>query len=117
LLDLLEFEDYLKTKSKFIKYYPIVDQIKDQKQTLKRLDSTIYHRNLDFRIIFRWKFAYTAILNEYVRPRLSSFKWENIKENLTRYKEYHLIYLKELNHYSNKQEKQRARVRISFIRF
>jgi hypothetical protein len=60
--------------------------------------------------MFRWKFAYEAIVNECVRPRLASFKWETIKENIARYKEYHEIYFQQLNHHFTKQHKKRIQV-------
>ena len=65
----------------------------------------------------RWKFAYTVILNENIRPRLSSFKWENIKETIDRSKEYHKIYSDQLNHTLIKQHHHRAKVRISSSTF
>jgi hypothetical protein len=41
-----------------------------------------------------------------------SFKWENIKENILRYKEYHQLYFQELNHNSSKKDEQRGQVNI-----
>lgn len=72
-----------------------------------------YHEILiDEKLSFRrWKFAYSAIVNEYVRPRLATFKWENIKTNLERYKEYRQLYLKFLLRQTNKQENLRSQVR------
>jgi len=67
--------------------------------------------------MFRWKFAYQSIVNEHIRPRLSSFKWENIKENLNRYKEYHQLYFQQLNNHFIKQNKKRIQVRFIFNYF
>ncbi|CAF4275774.1 unnamed protein product, partial [Adineta steineri] len=53
-----------------------------------------------------WKFAYTVILNEQVRPHLASFKWENVKENLNRHKEYHELYFQQLINHSSKPDKR-----------
>jgi len=58
-----------------------------------------------------WKFAFAVILNEQVRPRLAYYKWENIRENLYRRREYQTLYFKELTGEASKQEKQRAQVR------
>jgi vacuolar protein sorting-associated protein 13A/C len=77
LLDLLEFQDYLSTKSRYIKY-----QIKSDKPTKSS------EKN--------WKFAYAAIVNEEVRPRFECYKWENIKAHLDRCREYRKIHLQEL---------------------
>ncbi|CAF1173038.1 unnamed protein product [Adineta ricciae] len=85
LLDLLEYTDYLNMKSKFLKY----DRFNEEKASRRR-----------------WKFAYTVLLHESIRPRLASFKWENMKENLKRYKEYHEIYFKKLIHHANKSDQQ-----------
>lgn len=65
-------------------------------------------------LTFRWRFACQIVLNEFVRPRLASFKWETIKENVRRYKEYQQIYLDQLNHKHIKQHQQRAKV-TSFL--
>ncbi|CAF4298984.1 unnamed protein product, partial [Rotaria sordida] len=62
-----------------------------------------------------WKFAYTAILNEHVRPRLATFKWEVIKENLNRYKEYHEIYFQQLNHNKNDKRAQELEKQIDLF--
>ncbi|CAF1690425.1 unnamed protein product, partial [Adineta ricciae] len=72
-------------KSKFLKY----DRFNEEKASRRR-----------------WKFAYTVLLHESIRPRLASFKWENMKENLKRYKEYHEIYFKKLTHHANKSDQQ-----------
>jgi len=58
----------------------------------------------------RWKFAYAAILHEEVRPRLSSYKWENIKTNLDQFREYHEVYLQVLNGDASKKQQQSAQV-------
>ncbi len=64
-----------------------------------------------FFCFYRWKFAYNVIVNEEVRPRLAYYKWENIKMNLVRCREYHTLHLKELSNQITKEEKQRAKVR------
>ncbi|CAF3740023.1 unnamed protein product, partial [Rotaria sordida] len=91
LLDLLEFQDRLNLKSKYIKYHTMIDNASILKPSLRR-----------------WKFAYAAILHEEVRPRLSSYKWENIKTNLDRLREYHEIYFQILNGDASKKQKQHA---------
>ncbi|CAF4701941.1 unnamed protein product, partial [Rotaria sp. Silwood2] len=65
--------------------------------------------------VLEWKFAYTAILNEHVRLRLATFKWEVIKENLNRYKEYREIYLQELNHHKNEKRAQELEKQIDLF--
>ncbi|CAF4280961.1 unnamed protein product, partial [Adineta steineri] len=96
LLDFLEYEDYLNIKSKHRKYYQMIDDdVQSDKIAVKR-----------------WKFAYTSIVHENVRPRLISFKWENMKENLQRYKEYSEIYYNHLNHQNNKQRQQELEKQI-----
>jgi hypothetical protein len=62
--------------------------------------------------MFRWKFAYESIVNEYVRPHLLSFKWENIKNNVARYKEYRRIYFKQLNQHFIKRHKKKSKVKF-----
>ncbi|CAF4045257.1 unnamed protein product, partial [Adineta steineri] len=89
LLDLLEFEDYLNMKTKYIKYHKILNDTQYKNASLRR-----------------WKFAYTVILNEQVRPHLASFKWENVKENLNRHKEYHELYFQQLINHSSKPDKR-----------
>ncbi|CAF2841774.1 unnamed protein product [Rotaria sp. Silwood2] len=91
LLDLLEFQDHLNLELKYIKYYTMIDNNSTDKLSVRR-----------------WKFAYVAILNEEVRPRLASYKWENIKTNLDRFREYHDIYFQVLTGNASKQQKQRA---------
>ncbi|CAF1433905.1 unnamed protein product, partial [Rotaria sordida] len=98
LLDVLEFQDYLNMKSKYIQYYTILNDNQYERPSLRR-----------------WKFAYTAILNEHVRPRLTAFKWEVIKENLNRYKEYREVYLQELNHHKNEKRVQELEKQIDLF--
>ncbi|CAF1526684.1 unnamed protein product, partial [Rotaria sordida] len=98
LLDVLEFQDYLNMKSKYIQYYTILNDNPYERISLRR-----------------WKFAYTAILNEHVRPRLATFKWEVIKENLNRYKEYHEIYFQQLNHNKNDKRAQELEKQIDLF--
>ncbi|CAF3667368.1 unnamed protein product [Rotaria sp. Silwood1] len=91
LLDLLEFQDYLSTKSKYIKY-----QIKNdiEKKPSRK----------------RWKFAYEAIVNEDVRPRFDCYKWKNIKAHLDRRREYRSIYIQDLLGKVTVEQKQRAQI-------
>ncbi|CAF1248487.1 unnamed protein product [Rotaria sordida] len=91
LLDLFEFQDHLNSQSKFIKYYAMIENDATDKPSLRR-----------------WKFAYTVILNEEVRPRLASYKWENIKANRDRFREYHELYYQELTGNASKTQKQLA---------
>ncbi|CAF1201535.1 unnamed protein product [Rotaria sordida] len=91
LLDLFEFQDHLNSQSKFIKYYAMIENNATDKPSLRR-----------------WKFAYTVILNEEVRPRLASYKWENIKANRDRFREYHELYYQELTGNASKTQKQLA---------
>ncbi|CAF1105334.1 unnamed protein product [Rotaria sp. Silwood1] len=91
LLDLLEFQDHLNLELKYIKYYAMIENNTTDKLTVRR-----------------WKFAYVAILNEEVRPRLASYKWENIKANLDRFREYHDVYYQVLTGDTSKKQKQRA---------
>lgn len=81
-------------KSRYIKYHDLLTIHQEHKLPVRR-----------------WKFAYTAIVNEYVRPRLAAFQWETIKTNLERYKEYRHVYLKVLLHHASRQERKRAQVR------
>ncbi|CAF4190264.1 unnamed protein product [Rotaria sp. Silwood2] len=89
LLDLLEFQDYLSIKSKYIKY-----QIKNdiEKKPSRK----------------RWKFAYEAIVNEDVRPRFDCYKWKNIKTHLDRRREYRSIYIQDLLGRATVEQRQRA---------
>ncbi|CAF4656530.1 unnamed protein product [Rotaria sp. Silwood1] len=91
LLDLLEFQDYLSIKSKYIKY-----QIKNdiEKKPSRK----------------RWKFAYEAIVNEDVRPRFDCYKWKNIKAHLDRRREYRSIYIQDLLGKVTVEQKQRAQI-------
>ncbi|UJR16774.1 hypothetical protein I4U23_003674 [Adineta vaga] len=89
LLDLFEHWDYIKLRSKYIKYYETIET--DQPN------------------IKRWKFAYTAIVNEFVRPHLSYQQWENIRDNLHRRREYHTLYFKKRNGQATKQDKEHLR--------
>jgi len=89
VLDLLEFQDYLSIKSKYIKYQIKKDvQMKSSKKN--------------------WKFAYEAIVNEEIRPRFECYKWENIKAHLDRVREYHKIHFQELTGKLTNEQKQRA---------
>ncbi|CAF4508473.1 unnamed protein product, partial [Rotaria socialis] len=89
LLDLLEFQDYLIVKSKYIKYHMKKDQV--EKSSLKN-----------------WKFAYEAILNEEIRPKFECYKWGNIKAHLDRCREYRAIHFQELTGKLTNEQKQRA---------
>ncbi len=51
------------------------------------------------------------IINEEVRPRLAYYKWENIRMNLDRCREYHTLHFKELSGQITKEEKHRVQVR------
>ena len=61
-------------------------------------------------MFYSWKFAYEAIVNEDIRPRLESYKWENIKAHLDRCKEYRILHLQQLTKKLNNQQKQRIEV-------
>ncbi|UJR10669.1 hypothetical protein I4U23_014864 [Adineta vaga] len=89
VLDLLEFQDYLSVKSKYIKYRGKVNQT----EKLSRQN---------------WKYAYEAIVNEEVRPRFDCYKWENIKAHLARCREYRTIHIQELTGKLTAEKKQRA---------
>ncbi|CAF1170061.1 unnamed protein product [Rotaria sordida] len=91
LLDLLEFQNHLKLESKYIKYYSMIENNTTDKLSVRR-----------------WKFAYVTILNEEVRPRLASYKWETIKTNLERFREYREVYFQVLSGNANNKQKQRA---------
>ncbi|CAF3978777.1 unnamed protein product [Adineta steineri] len=91
LLDLLEFQDQMDLKSKFVKYYAMIGNEAIDKPSLRR-----------------WKFAYTAILHEEIRPRLSSYKWENIKSHRDRVREYHKVYFHLLNGHKSKKQQHHA---------
>lgn len=93
LLDLLEFQDYLSVKSKYIKYH-LKKEI-EEKPTRKN-----------------WKFAYEAIVNEEIRPRFECYKWENIKAHLERCREYRAIHLQELTGKLTTVQKEREEVNI-----
>ncbi|CAF0869350.1 unnamed protein product [Rotaria sordida] len=89
LLDLLEFQDYLIVKSKYIKYQ--IKNDKEEKSSFKK-----------------WKFAYEAIVNEEIRPRFECYKWENIKAHLDRCREYREIHFQELTGKLTNEQKKRA---------
>jgi len=61
-------------------------------------------------MLFSWKFAYEAIVNEEVRPHFECYKWENIKAHLDRCREYRSIHLQELTGKLTNEQKQRAEV-------
>jgi hypothetical protein len=63
-----------------------------------------------FKTIFRWKFAYIAIVTEKIRPRLECYQWKNIKIHIDRCREYRYIYLQELTGKITNEQKQRAEV-------
>ncbi|CAF4001283.1 unnamed protein product, partial [Adineta steineri] len=91
LLDLLEFQDQMDLKSKFVKYYAMIGNEAIDKPSLRR-----------------WKFAYTAILHEEIHPRLSSYKWENIKSHRDRVREYHKVYFHILDGHNSKKQQHHA---------
>lgn len=62
---------------------------------------------------FSWLFAINAVLNEEIRPRYESYKWENIKAHLSRCREYRSIHFQELTGKLNKEQRKRAEVRSS----
>jgi len=66
---------------------------------------------IKFILIFSWKFAYDAIVNEEIRPRFECYKWENIKAHLDRCREYRSIHLQELTGKLTNEQKQRAEVK------
>ncbi|CAF4187784.1 unnamed protein product, partial [Rotaria sp. Silwood2] len=86
ILDLLEFQDHFTAKLKYIKYRP------------KKFDKTIQ----------KWIFAYNAIVEEKIKPRLECYKWENIKKHLERCREYRYIYVQELTGKITNEQKQLA---------
>lgn len=59
-------------------------------------------------LIFSWKFAYEAILNEEIRRKSECYKWENIKAHLDRCREYRSIHLQQLIGKLTKEQNQRA---------
>lgn len=62
--------------------------------------------------MFRWKFAYEAIVNEDVRPRFECYKWKNIKAHLDRCKEYRLLHFQDLLGKATIEQKERAQVKL-----
>ncbi|CAF0945953.1 unnamed protein product [Adineta ricciae] len=88
VLDLLEFQDYLTIKSKYIKY-----------RGRSMLEQKLSRKN--------WKFAYEAIVNEEVRPRFDCYKWENIKAHLDRCRAYRKLHIQELTGKLTNEDKQR----------
>ncbi|CAF1073014.1 unnamed protein product [Rotaria sordida] len=86
ILDLLEFQGHITAKLKYIKYRP------------QKFDKTIE----------KWIFAYNAILNEKIKPRLECYKWENIKKHLEYCREYRYIYVQELTGKITDEQKQRT---------
>jgi hypothetical protein len=71
---------------------------------------------LKFILIFSWKFAYDAIVNEEIRPRFECYKWENIKAHLDRCREYRSIHLQELTGKLTNEQKQRAEVKQNHLK-
>lgn len=61
-------------------------------------------------MVFSWKFAYEAIVNEEVRPRFDCYKWENIKAHLDRCREYRKLHIQELTGKLTNEDKQRVEV-------
>ena len=53
-----------------------------------------------------------ATLYEEVRPRLSAYKWKNIKSHVDRIREYHKVYFRVLDGHKNKKQQHHAEVRI-----
>ncbi|CAF4497379.1 unnamed protein product [Rotaria socialis] len=88
IIDLLEFQDHISARLKYIKYRP------------KTFDT----------IRQKWIFAYNAIVDEKIRPRLECFKWKNIKTHLENCREYRFIYVQELTGKITNEQKQRAEV-------
>ncbi|CAF4025677.1 unnamed protein product, partial [Rotaria magnacalcarata] len=88
ILDLLEFQDHISAKLKYIKYRP------------KTFD----------KIRQKWIFACNAIVDEKIRPRRECFKWKNIKTHLENCREYRFIYVQELTGKITDAQKQRAEV-------
>ncbi|CAF1256037.1 unnamed protein product [Rotaria sordida] len=86
ILDLLEFQGHITAKLKYIKYRP------------QKFDKTIE----------KWIFAYNAIVNEKIKPRLECYKWENIKKHLEYCREYRYIYVQELTGKITDEQKQRT---------
>ncbi len=71
---------------------------------------------IKFILIFSWKFAYDAIVNEEIRPRFECYKWENIKAHLDRCREYRSIHLQELTGKLTNEQKQRAEVKQNHLK-
>ncbi|CAF3418854.1 unnamed protein product [Rotaria sp. Silwood1] len=86
ILDLLEFQDHMTAKLKYIKYRP------------KKFDKTIQ----------KWIFAYNAIVEEKIKPRLACYKWENIKKHVENCREYRYIYVQGLTGKITNEQKQHA---------
>jgi hypothetical protein len=63
-----------------------------------------------WKIKFRWKFAYNAIINEKIKPRFECYKWKNIKNHSNSCKEYRFIYFQELIGKITHEQKQKAEV-------
>lgn len=110
LLDLFEHWDHIKLQSKYIKYYEMVATDKPSLKRWRSIMSIVRVLVLIVSSVRRWRFAYAAIVDEFVRPHLSYRQWENIRTNLNRCREYHSLYLKELHGQAAKHEKERAQV-------
>jgi hypothetical protein len=66
---------------------------------------------MPIRFVFSWKYAYAIVVNEVVRPHRAYNKWDHIRANLHRCREYYDLYLKKLNKQATKKDKQRTQVR------
>ena len=70
--------DQMALTAKYHKYRPM-DQMKDAK-TRWILENLNPEKNLSLIIFYlRWRFAYKAIIESQIRPRIEQFKWEHIK--------------------------------------
>lgn len=76
--------------------------------------TTSRQRERDVRL-FRWQWAIQVILDEQVRPRLSSFKWEKIQQTMKKTKEYRELYQKRLTHHRiSRDETEQIKVGLVF---
>ncbi|CAL1544725.1 unnamed protein product, partial [Lymnaea stagnalis] len=66
-----------------------------------------YHPNISLKVSPRswWVYAYTAILEEVIRP----FSWSRIKEHRSKFKKYKNLYKKYLEEPENKSTKEKLR--------
>ena len=83
----MNFQDYLTTKTKYLKY--------QQKS--------------------RWKFAYNAIICEFIQPRSRPYRREEIVKHRRACREYQSIYYQGLSEKITEIQKERAQVEKNVI--